>query len=128
MIELEEVNLPDNSLLLMYNVPSAFVGPFGIKDKNIRMIGFEQYNGEMMVGSDFLERGKFRELRDQVLSEHEGEQLILFRNLPTKGIYSDSEKYPFLKGMYCQEVENNLRLVCCFFAWRLIGLKQFSKI
>lgn len=109
VIELEEVNLPDNSLLLMYNVPSAFIGPFWIKDKNIRMIGFEQYNGEMMVGSDFLERGKFRELRDQILSEHKGEKLILFRNLPSRGIYPDSKKYPFLKGLYCQEVENNLQ-------------------
>ena len=109
VVELEEVNLPDHSLLLLYNVPSAFVGPFWIKDKDIRMIGFEQYNSTMMVGSDFLERGKFKELRDHILGEHKGEKLILFRNLPIRGIYPDSERYPFLKGMYCQKIDNNIQ-------------------
>ncbi len=79
-IAMENINLPPNTLLQLYNFPSAFVVPLFAAKTNLRALGYYQYNCTYMKGSDFLERGKFNQIRQDIEKEHVGPKVIIFMN------------------------------------------------
>ena len=89
-IEMEQINLPENTLLKLYNHPTAFIVPQLIKNKSGKAFGYMQYNCLYMKGSDFLERGTFRKIRNEQENKHTGPVVIayldntLMPNMPMK--------------------------------------------
>lgn len=78
VMDLENVNFPPNTLLKLYNFPTAAVIPEWSKNNDFRAVGHLQKNCIYMKGSDFIERGKFREIRDEIEKNHQGPVVILY--------------------------------------------------
>lgn len=110
-VYVEKVKMPENTLLKLYNFPLAGVIPVLAKYNNFRALGYQHLNATYMKGSDFVERGKFREIRDKIEKEHKGTEIVMYRagnplNPAQKNLYESLEKE--LSGKYCRELDNNL--------------------
>lgn len=110
-VYVETVKMPENTLLKLYNFPTAGVIPVLAKYNNFRALGYQHLNATYMKGSDFVERGKFREIRDKIEKEHQGTEIVIYRagnpfNPAQKNLYESLEKE--LNGKYCRELDNNL--------------------
>ena len=82
MIEFEDIKLPDNTLLKLYNFPTAFVIPLLAKNTtNLRAVGYLHLYDDHMKGSDFVERGKFRQIRDEIVKNHKGPVVVIYRDI-----------------------------------------------
>ena len=108
---METVKMPENSLLKLYNFPTSGVIPILAKYNSFRALGYNHHNLKHMEGSDFVERGKFREIRDNIEKEHKGGEIIIYRLLPHYNSryvillnYIEKE----IEGKYCRKLENNL--------------------
>lgn len=77
-VYVEPIKIPDNTLLKLYNFPTAAVIPELAKYNNFRAVGYMQYNCRHMKGSDLSERGKFREIRDEIENSHKGPIIIIY--------------------------------------------------
>lgn len=110
-VYMETVKMPENSLLKLYNFPTSGVIPILAKYNSFRALGYNHHNLKHMEGSDFVERGKFREIRDNIEKEHKGREIIIYRILPQHNSryvillnYIEKE----IEGKYCRKLENNL--------------------
>lgn len=110
-IEMEDINLPENTLLQLYNFPSAFVAPVFAAKTDIRVLGYYQYNCTYMKGSDFLERGKFNRIRQNIEENHIGPKVIIFMDntlvkdtdiLKVKENIKNCRKTDFCNITYCK--------------------------
>ena len=112
MLEIEGIKLPDNTLLRLYNFPTAFVVPlFAKKTTNLRAVGYMHLNVDYMKGSDFVERGKFRQIRDEVVRNHKGPVVSIYRDL--RSITQNRKKlYEILKhdlaDQSCRKLANSV--------------------
>jgi len=79
-LNIEEIKLPENTLLKLYGFPTAMVVPEFSKYAHIRALGYLAYNCKYMEGSDFVERGAFRKMRDEIESTHKGPIVIVYMN------------------------------------------------
>ncbi len=110
-VHIEEVHLPENTLLKLYNYPTAGVIPILAKYNTFRALGYKHLNTMMMQGSDFVERGKFREMRDKIEQEHTGPIVVIFREL---SVFSNNRNdliealKPVTEGMYCRLLNSSL--------------------
>ncbi len=78
-VYVEPVHLPDNTLLKLYNFPTAGIIPeFAKYSKNFRAIGFMHDNCVHHEGTDFVERGEFRKIRDEIIKNHTGPVVIVY--------------------------------------------------
>ena len=77
-VEIEEVKLPENTLLKLYGFPTAVVIPEFSKYAHFRALGYNQYNCEHQKGSDLAERGAFKNMRDKIDKQHAGPKVIVF--------------------------------------------------
>ena len=116
MIDVEKIDLPDNALIKLYNLPTAGVIPALTRGKNIRALGYSQWfveNGfgktELINGSDFVERGKFRELRDETAKNHKGPEVLVFRLPNTRQLQQDfiQNMKNDLNGKVCRELKTS---------------------
>ena len=108
VIDVERVNLPENTLLKLYNFPSAALAAVWGKQVPLRALGYMQYNFTYMPGSDFAERGKFRELRDAAEKGHQGPVVIVYRQ--NNNAFYDRKIRAAMRteGMFCRRLRNNL--------------------
>lgn len=76
-IEFEELHLPENSLVKIYGVPTAFVIPELAKYNKFKSVTYYQFedNGK---GSTVAESGKFKELRNDIVSKHTGDTFVIY--------------------------------------------------
>lgn len=115
-IDIERVKLPENSLLKLYNFPTAAIIVEFAKENNFRGLGYKHINATYMKGSDFVERGKFRNIRDEIEKKHIGETVVVYRKmnsmLPWYQDYMISVNKE-LDGKYCRRLENNLDKGLC---------------
>ena len=81
------------------------------KENNFRGLGYKHINTTYMKGSDFVERGKFRAVRNEIEEKHGGETIVVYRRnnhmLPWYEDYIKDVKEA-VKGMYCRTLVNNL--------------------
>lgn len=112
-VMMEDVKLPTNTLLKLYNFPTAGVIPVLAKTNSnkFRALGYKHINASYMNGSDFVERGRFREIRDKIEKEHTGPIIVIYRTLgifnPRSQIILDAVKDE-IADKYCRKLENNL--------------------
>lgn len=110
-VDIEEVNLPENTLLKLYNFPTAGVIPVLAKYNTFRALGYKHINAMPMLGSDFVERGKFREIRDKIEQEHTGPVVVIFRKFYELSVHNNElfeALEPSVKGMYCRKLKNTM--------------------
>ncbi len=78
-VYVEPVHLPENTLLKLYNFPTAgLIAEFAKYSPSFRAVGHTQDNCKHHAGTDFAERGQFRLLRDQIEQAHEGPVVIVY--------------------------------------------------
>ena len=110
-VDVEKVKLPENTLLKLYNFPSAGVIVELAKENKFRALGYKHLNATYMKGSDFVERGRFHKIRDEIVKNHKGETVVIYRMmnsmLPWYQDYMISVNKE-LDGKYCRRLENNL--------------------
>ena len=77
-VDVEDIRFPPNTLLKLYNYPTAgLIVP--LAENNIfRAVGYEHFNCRPMKGSDFVERGKFCQIRDDIVKNHTGPVVIVY--------------------------------------------------
>ena len=77
-VDVEDIKFLPNTLLKLYNFPTAgLIVPLAENNK-FRAVGYEHFNCRLMKGSDFVERGKFREIRDDIVKNHTGPVVIVY--------------------------------------------------
>ena len=83
-IEMQKVRLPENTLVKLYGMPTAFVIPLMAKDQTFKTATYYPkctlknrpcINGK---GSDFAEYGVFSEQRNKVEQEHTGSVIYIY--------------------------------------------------
>ena len=80
-IFVEPIRLPENTLVKLYNFPTAAVIPELYKNNpTLRAAGYSQWNIKYMKGSDFAERGKFRGIRDQIEKEYKNKIIVYYNS------------------------------------------------
>jgi len=100
-LEVEEIKLPENTLLKLYNFPTAFVIPEFAKHAQFRALAYKQYNCQHHEGSDFIERSLFGKMRDEISKNHKGPVVIVFLN---KSLFYDQDiRKLHKKRLKCQE-------------------------
>ncbi len=115
-VDVEKIKFPKNSLLKIYNYPSAGVIVKLAEENEFRALGYKHLNAVYMKGSDFVERGRFREIRDEIVKNHKGDIIVIYRKmnsmLPWYQDYMISVNKE-LDGKYCRRLENNLDKGLC---------------
>lgn len=79
-ISMEEIKLPENTLLKLYGFPTSVVIPEFSKNAQFRAMGYKPYNRKYQKGSDFVDRGVFRNMRDEIEKSHKGPVVIVYLN------------------------------------------------
>ena len=77
-VYVEPVKFPPNTLLKLYNFPTAGVVPEWAKNNQFRAVGYMHLNCQLMQGADFVERGKFCQIRDDIVKNHTGPVVIVY--------------------------------------------------
>ena len=107
-VDVEEINLPNNSIIKMYGQISSIIIPDIVGEKNIRVLtyyieGDTEPNG---IGSDFAERGKFREIRDTIVKEHKGPITIIYtERFATQSKIDEYEKNKDKNIQMCEQAQ-----------------------
>lgn len=104
MIDVSPVVLPPGTLLKLYNLPLAGIIPLWAQNNDFRALGYMQFFDDLhMRGSDLAERGKFREMRDEIEKTHTGPVVVLFRMPVQKAPFSIIMRAmaPELNGKNC---------------------------
>ena len=82
------------------------------KNNDFRALGYYHYNVTYMKGSDFSDRGEFKQIKDKIVAQHKGPIVIIYRDL----WWGENEKHlqeiikKDTQGMYCRNLENNLEM------------------
>lgn len=109
-VYIEPIRLPENTLLKLYSFPTAGVIPVLEKQTDFRALGYIHLNARKMKGSDFVERGKFREMRDKIEVAHKGPIVLIGRHnsVPKMNDIILSHMEKDLVGKCCEVLDNNL--------------------
>lgn len=121
IIDVEDLNINDNTLIMLYNQPLAAIGAwYADKAENVRLLGMLQFNAVKMKGSDFSDRKMFRKIKDDLISQHSGDIIALVRLWCSRQCLDKMAEDKKLKDMYCRELKNNLDpsvFVCRYQKW-----------
>lgn len=115
-INIEEVNIPDNSLIVTYNYPSALALPIFSEKANVRGVSYQQnyyfYIDKYNNKKDLYSVGKiWREAREDVINKHQGPKLALVTKDLNMDINVDLHLDKNLGKMHCQQLKNNLATI-----------------
>lgn len=121
LIDVEEVQIRDNSLILLYNMPLAAVGAhLAEKADNVRLIGTLQYNTIEQKDTDFSDKGKFRKIKDELISSQSDNIIALVRLWCSDQCLNKIAQDERLNRMYCRKLKNNLDgsiFICRYQKW-----------
>lgn len=108
IIEVEDVEVKDNTLVLLYNMPLAALIPALAEKADIKVVGLKQGNVVVMKGADITERSKFREIRENIISNHKGDIIVFVRKWFNATYNMNTKEDEFLKTLNCRNLVNNL--------------------
>lgn len=111
-VEMEEIKLPDNTLLQLYDFPLASIIPLLAKKSDIRAVRMSGTN--MASQGSVLNEGKWLDLKKEIIEKHKGPKSVLIR-LSSKLINISNIFYQYAKhqGLECHLLINNM------FEWML---------
>ncbi len=109
IIDMEKVTVQDDSLIILYSMPSAALGTI-LADSahNVRLVGTLQCNAVEMKGTDFSNEGEFHKIKDKLISGHRGDILALVRFWCSENCLRKISEDKLLGDMYCRKLQNNL--------------------
>ena len=99
--------LPENFLLKLYGFPTSGVIPVWAQGHDFRALAHGQFNRIYMAGSDFADRGFFRQKRDAIERENTDPVVVVYR-LPFGQNAGKVLAGADLSGFSCRELKNNL--------------------
>ncbi len=113
-LEIENFNFPDNSVIRVYNAPTSLYIAEWAKKNKIRAVGFV-----LSFGRDFVNEGKFKQIREAVLNEYSGPDILVYRAFHLNPNYPERNKPNVLltekveqeileKNLYCRDIKSNL--------------------
>ena len=79
-VSMEEINLPENTLLKLYGFPTSVAVVELSKKAQLRAMGYKPYNRRYQKGSDFVDRGAFKKMRDEIEKNHKGPVVVVYLN------------------------------------------------
>lgn len=110
-VEVKGVEIPDNSLLLLYNYPtSALAAYFGSMAENIQAINVKQQNYlyTAMKEDYFNENSYWKQLKEKIYAQKYDAQIAFIAAEPDSLLLIDKKNDPFLRKMICRKLENNI--------------------
>lgn len=113
-LEIENFNFPDNSVIRVYNAPTSLYIAEWAKKNKIRAVGFV-----LSFGRDFVNEGKFKQIREAALNEYSGPDILVYRafhlnpnypnrNKPNVLLTEKVEREILEKNLYCRDIKSNL--------------------
>lgn len=105
VVYVEPIHIPQNSLILLYRLPTAGVIPSLVKNrKDIRVISMEQRISPLAQGFNLTNFGKFYELKQKIIQNHRGKNFAIIHD-------SGLDRYPIdtslLKNKKCRKLLNS---------------------
>lgn len=132
IIDAEDIEIKDNTLILLYNMPSASLGAwYADRAENVRLLGTLQFNAIEMPGTDFSDRGIYGKIKDELIFKHHGDILALVRLWCSRECLNKIYEDKLLKEMYCRKLKNNLDdniYICRFQKWFGENYKGLKKV
>lgn len=110
-VAVQDVKIPDNSLLMFYNYPSAALLPyFDQEAKNIRGISIKQKNFLTKNNQEdiFNANPKWAALKEEVIRNHNGLKVAVIAVEKEKEVQKMLQTEPLLKGMVCRKKRSNI--------------------
>ena len=101
---METVKLPPNTLIKFYNLPSGILAPM-LARNNPSFKGVSYVDEGFGINIDFVERTKFKDIRDEVVKNHKGPVIIfavgdITAEILRKNNYKYSTAHPTVEGYY----------------------------
>lgn len=117
-VDIEDIELPNNTLLQMYGLPSAAILPELNQKSEVR--GINMYIDAGHEGKIF-DKGKWMELKNKIINEHNGPKAKLI--VLSEAVHIANLPYKMAKneGMNCHLVINNI------YDWILCVPKELEK-
>ena len=109
----EDINFPDNTLIISYNVPSsAYVAYWGLKNPTIRGINVYQYAYISRLTPEvnieyFSANENWKKKKKEVIEGHKGPKVILITEPTDMHIWEKTKLYIQVKNMNCKKVIEN---------------------
>lgn len=118
-VNVEDINIPDNTLLQLYGYPlSAMIPFFAEKGKNLRAVVLEQAMYRHITPEGKSENvfavGEWQKLRSEIINNHKGPKFVLVAFGKSSSI--DIRKDPILSKYPCRFLRQNIllrRLMLC---------------
>lgn len=110
-VAVQGVKIPDNTLLLFYNYPSAALLPyFNRTAKNIQGVSIKQKNYLTKDGKEdmFNANPKWAEMKEEIIRSHQGLKVAVIAVEKESRVREMLETEPLLKGMVCRELRSNI--------------------
>ncbi len=114
----EPLKFPENSMIKLYNFPSALYIAEWSKYNKIKGVGFSHYYEDSPIaGIDFVERGNFKRKRDAVVQAYKGPTILIYhphkilmskpRVKPLEKLQETVDKEIKEKNLYCRPIKKN---------------------
>lgn len=114
---LENLNIPDGTVVLFGGLPNAFVLPLLERNANVKAIGFLDDNYTMMTDESLngvFNKGKWRKAKDEVIKKYGEPDLFIVTMLASMTL-KNVIPHKYLKNLECKMLKNNVvtRLFIC---------------
>ena len=107
-VDIEDINIPDNTLIKLYNLPSSFVLPFWGQNKNIRGVWVKQQAYKWNKDQDLFSMPSWQHLIQNALASHNGPEIAVIAETEIFKYNLHTERLNEFKNMYCRKLFNNM--------------------
>lgn len=110
-VAVDGVKLPENTLLMFYNYPSAALLPYFHREtSNIRGVSVKQKNYVVENGEEdmFNANSEWLRQKKEIIEKHQGLKVGVIAVEKVDAVKKMLNKEPYLKGMYCWFRRSNI--------------------
>lgn len=109
----EDINFPENTLIMTYNLPSSgYIAYWGIKNPTIRGINIYQNSYITKLTPDvnieyFSANKNWRKTREDVIKKHKGPKVVLITEPTDMHVWEKAKLFLKIKDMNCKKLIEN---------------------
>jgi len=104
-VQVEDIRLPENTLLKMYDQPSAAILPLLNKYSQVRGVNMFISSGQW---GNVFENNKYLDLKTKIIKDHDGPVAIMISVCDNFSLTNIFYKYAKNEGMKCHLIDNNM--------------------
>jgi len=104
-VQVEDIRLPENTLLKMYDQPSAAILPLLNKYSQVRGVNMFISSGQW---GNVFENNKWLDLKTKIIKDHDGPVAIMISVCDNFSLTNIFYKYAKNEGMKCHLIDNNM--------------------